>query len=340
LRDPAHLGDVDALYAEMVKLATHRETVLDEKGYLPHETSSRGAGTTLEYGVADFALALIAEATGRDADAARWLANSSRWRNLFDASTGVGWIRPRHADGTWLDPFDPAADESGFQEGNSWQYSWLAPHDTAGVLDAMGPAVAKERLDHHFSLHPEVQTRATLFGLAYRTDQYAPGNEHDLQTPWQYATVNPAGAQRVLRDIQTIFRATPDGLPGNDDLGSLSASHVLSAIGFGPITPGAPLFVIGSPQFERIAIDVGGPAPFVVEAPGASLLNRYVTSATLNGTPLDRVWFASTALAPSGTLQLTMSGSANVTWIAPNRAPPSASTHSVSSFGCQRSPVS
>jgi len=90
------------------------------------------AGTTLEYGVADFSLALLADALGHDADAARFLKASLNYRNLLDPSTG--WIRPRNADGSWYSPFDPAFDETGFQEGNSWQYSWLAPHDTTFYL--------------------------------------------------------------------------------------------------------------------------------------------------------------------------------------------------------------
>ena len=85
-----------------------------------------------------------------------------------------------------------------------------------------GDGVAVERLDHLFRSPAEVGNRVTLFGIVYRFDMHAPGNEHDMQVPWMYAFAGkPSGTQRALADIRTLFRPTVDGLPGNDDLGSL-----------------------------------------------------------------------------------------------------------------------
>ena len=337
---------VDRLYAEMVELVEHREPELDTLGYLPLDVSSRAASTTLEYGVADFALALAADRLGHDDDAARFAAAAQRWRHLFDPSTR--FIRPRHADGTWLTPFSPT-DEQGFQEGNAWQYTWLAPHDSRGLFDAIGgDEAAAGMLDTFFSyplaatapaVVAEAQTRATAFGLVYRTNQYAPGNEHDLQAPWMYVFAGqPWKTQAVLRQVQGIFRATPDGLPGNDDLGGLSAWHVLSAIGFGAVTPGAPFWVVGSPLFERITIRLGehaGAGTFTVEAPGASALGKYVQSATLDGAALDRAWFPADAVHAGGTLVLSMGATPDQQWAtAPEARPPSQSDATLAAFGC------
>lgn len=321
------------LYAEMVELVTARRSDLTPDGYVPLDRSSRGASTTLEYGVADFALALMADGLGKTEDAQQWLTNSERWKTLFDPSTK--WIRPRNSDGSWLEPFVPT-EETGFQEGNSWQYSWLAPHDTAGIVKAMGADLARERLDRLFTVPAEAQNRMTFFGLAYRFDQYAPGNEHDLQLPWQYvAAGEPWKAQRALRDIQTtLFRPTPDGLPGNDDLGSLSAWHVLSAIGFGPLVPGAPIYVIGSPLFERVEIRVAGEdEPFVVEAPGASTGAPFVQSAGLNGSDVSGVTFSANDLTPGGVLRVEMGSTPNEAWGA-DAETVAASTHRLDAFGC------
>ena len=252
-----------AFYEAMKDLVVRRPAELAQLGYLPDR-----AGTTLEYGGADFALALMADRLGLTADRDRWLQQSLNYRNILDPETK--WIRPRHADGSWLTPFDPMSDE-GFQEGTSWQYSWLAPHDARGLYDRMGgDGVATERLNTLFALPPEVQTKATVFGIVYRTNQHAPGNEHDIQVPWMYPFAGqPWRTQDELREIQQIFRATPDGLPGNADLGSMSAWHVFSALGFGPVTPGAPFYVVGSPQFTRAEVQgVGMKKPFVIEAPG------------------------------------------------------------------------
>jgi predicted alpha-1,2-mannosidase len=336
---------VDGLYAEMRELAVvHREPAL-ARGYLALQDSSRAASATLEYGVADFALALAADRLGHTDDATRFAKDARRWRHLFDPSTG--FVRPRNADGSWHAPFSPTA-EVGFQEGNAWQYTWLLPHDSRALFDAMGgDAAAVKKLDKLFS-YPlastvpaavaEAQTRATAFGLVYRTDQYAPGNEHDLQVPWMYAFAGqPWKGAAVLRQVQGIFRATPDGLPGNDDLGSLSAWHVLSAIGFGPPTPGAPFWVVGSPQFERARIRLGehdGAGTFTVEAPGASLAAKYVRTAALDGAPLDRAWFADAAIHPGGTLRLEMAATPNKSWgSGPGQRPPSQKT-TLAGFGC------
>src|SRR3954466_7166867 len=265
----------EALYAQAVALRARRPPELDALGYLPDRP-----GTTLEYGVADFSLALMAQALGHDADAARWLQASLNYRNVLDPQTR--WVRPRAADGSWYADFDPAFDETGFQEGNSWQYSWLAPHDARGLFDRMGgDAVVRDRFATFFRLPAEAQNRATLFGLVYRTPQYAPGNEHDLQAPWMPVFAGePWKGAEAQRAIQALFRDAPDGLPGNDGLGGLSGWGVWSMLGLGPVTPGAPLEVIGSPLFPRATIDVGGRRALEIRAPGASALARYVTGAS------------------------------------------------------------
>ncbi len=320
-------SELEALYEAALELRTHRPAELDAHGYLPDRP-----GTTLEYGVADFALALVAQRLGRAEDAARLLADSLRYRNILDPETR--WIRPRGADGSWHEPF-LTTDETGFQEGNSWQYSWLAPHDARGLFDRMGgDEEVGTRFDVFFALPPEVQNRATLFGLVYRLPQYAPGNEHDIQAPWMPAFAGrPWQVARVMRDVRTLFRATIDGLPGNDDLGGLSAWHVFSALGFGPVTPGAPLHVIGSPQFERATLHLEG-GDFTVRAPGASPLTPYVQSARLNGAPLQRSWIFDSAVRSGGTLDLEL-GLTPSEW-ATSRAsvPPSASDTALSGFGC------
>jgi predicted alpha-1,2-mannosidase len=333
---------LDELYAELVELVGAREQSWKDRGYLPLQTSSRGAGTTLEYGVADFALAVLADATGRPADAQRFAAQSANYRNLLDPATR--WVRPRNADGSWHSPFDPALDETGFQEGNSWQYSWLAPHDARGLFDRMGgDAAATERLDVHFAeaasavpvVPAEAMNETNVFGLVYRTPFYAPGNEHDLQTPWLYPFARqPWKTAAVHRQVQGAFRPTVDGLPGNDDLGGLSGWYVWSALGLGPVTPGAPFLVLGSPRFDRAVLDLPGSKDVVVESPGASPVNRYVTAASLDGTPLDRAWLEHADLR-GATLRLTM-GATPSSWATSAAAvPPSLSDSPLSAFGCR-----
>jgi putative alpha-1,2-mannosidase len=329
-------GLVASLYAEAVELRSYRDARIDALGFYPDEP-----GTNLEYGIADFALALIAHRLGHDDEAQRWLQRSLTYRNILDPETQ--WIRPRHEDGTWETDgeygigWDPAFDNTGFQEGNSWQYSWLVPHDPAGLFGRMGgDAKVIERLDQFFAAPDEAGNRVTGFGTTYKVGQWAPGNEHDLGAPFMFAFAKqPWKVQAEMREAQSVYRPLPEGLPGNDDLGSLSAWYVFSALGFSPFTPGAPLYMVGSPIFTEAKLALPG-GTFTVEAPGASLVGKYVQSATLGGRPLNRSWFGDDAITDGGTLHLEMGPAANEAW-AGDSAPPSASTAPLDSFGCAAS---
>jgi predicted alpha-1,2-mannosidase len=326
-------GEANDLLDAAISLAAKRDPNLDKLGYLPDRP-----GTTLEYGGADFALALLASALGRNDEAAARRSDSLRYRNVLDPQTR--WVRPRRADGSWHEPFDPT-DETGFQEGNAWQYSWLAPHDARGLYDRMGgDAPVVERLDQLFSAPPEVANQATFFGIVYRTPWYAPGNEHDIQVPWMWPfTGQPWKGMAEHREIQRVFRPEPNGLPGNDDLGGLSGWLVWSMLGLGPVTPGAPFHVLASPVFERATVAPDGATPFTIEAPGASPLRRYVTGATLGGRRLGSAWLYDASLRRGETLRLTTGEQPDEEFgAAPAVRPPSASDSGLERFGCVRPP--
>ena len=185
------------------------------------------------------------------------------------------------------------------------------------------------RLDTFFAGPPKVQNQATAFGVAYYGNQYAPGNEHDLGAPLVYTWAGPPDrTAAVTRAAVGIYTPTPDGLPGNDDLGALSGWAAWALMGLQPAIPGAPLYVIGSPAFDRVAI-----GDLVVEVNRTTPLDTTVQTATLAGQPLDRAWLTESELA-AGPLQLTL-GPGPSTWAtAPEARPPSVSTDPLSAFGC------
>ncbi|HSW12552.1 MAG TPA: GH92 family glycosyl hydrolase, partial [Solimonas sp.] len=334
------------LLASMQSLERSRRDAL-APGYLPVEKPAspaavlsggpREAGTTLEYGIADFALALMTASSGDAAEAQRLAAQALNYRNLVDPQSG--FIRPRHDDGSWLTPFLPELGY-GFQEGTSWQYSWLAMHDLPGLVERMGgDAEVQRRLDTFFALPanlvpalwPFVQNQITLFGLAYYGNQYAPGNEHDLQAPYVY---NYAGApwktQIVARSAAALFAPTPLGLPGNDDLGAMSGWLMWTLIGLYPMNPGAPLAVVGSPAFSKVTLHRPD-GDLVIEAPGAGALQPFVNGLALDGETLDRSWL----LLPRGaaTIRLDTTRLPDASWAA-DSTPPSLSGNALSDFGC------
>jgi predicted alpha-1,2-mannosidase len=322
----------------------HRDPDFLSNGYV-----ADGPSDTLEYALADFALALMADGLGETADRDALLALAGNWRNVFDPQTR--FVRPRAADGSWKSPYLPASGD-GFVEGSGWQYTWLVPHDVRGLFDAMGAPpkrgdrTVRRRLGVFFStpitmrlplVTPELQAKLTLFGLTYQGNQYDPGNEPDLQAPYLYDwTAEPWKTQALARAYQGLYRPTPDGLPGNDDLGTMSAWLVWSALGFYPAIPGAPLYVIGSPAFDEAVIRLGDGATFAVRAPGASLIRKYVDSAVLDGSPFERTWLTHDEMIAGGALDFELSVHPNRGWASSDTSrPPSLSSSPLADFGCR-----
>lgn len=335
--------------ARTLALEQRRDPSYLTHGYVPHDINGGGASATLEHALGDFALALVADGLGETQDRDRLLELAANYRNIFDPETR--FVRPRLSDGSWMTPYLPELPD-GFVEGTGWQYTWLVPHDVRGLFDLMGAAprgadrFVTDRLDTFFStalasaipfITPEVQQKITLFGITYLGNQYAPSNEHDLHAPYLYAWTGEAFKNQALaRAYQTLYRPVPDGLPGNDDLGTMSSWYVWSALGFYPAIAGAPVYVIGSPVFDEARIvPVGKRDPLVVRAPGASLMNKYIQSASLGGDPLERAWFTQEELEEDGELIFSMGSSANRDWAAGREnAPPSMSSSPLSAFGC------
>jgi predicted alpha-1,2-mannosidase len=343
------------LYANMRALALdpshHRDPAYLDKGYVPLDGSA-----TLEFAIGDFALANVANALGRTADRDALLNLAADWRNVFDPSTR--FMRPRKADGSWYATrsipgvggiYAPEMPDH-WKEGTGWQYSWLVPQDIRGLFNAMGAgkggdSFVQERLDQFFSeahvapgIGPDLQQKESLFGIAYYGDQYTPANETDLEAPWEYDWIGqPWKGQNFQRNVQELYRPTPDGLPGNDDLGTMSAWLVWSDLGIYPTTPGALIYATGSPLFERATIRTSG-APIVVTARGASIVSKYIGSLSVNGSPITHPWVTQKALSPGSTIAFDMSPIPNVAWgTARADAPPSMSTaSSLQAFGCSR----
>jgi len=343
---------LDILYANMRSLALdpahHRNPEYLSKGYVAGDGAA-----TLEFPIGDFALANVANALGRTADRDALLKLAANWRNGFDPSTK--FMRPRNSDGSWYSTktlpgvggvYSPEMPDH-WKEGTGWQYTWLVPQDVRGLFDAMGTgtddAFVQERLDQFFSqshaapyVGPDLQQKESAYGIAYYGNQYAPDNETDLEAPWEYDWIGqPWKGQNLQRNLQTLYRPTPDGLPGNDDLGTMSAWLIWSDLGLYPTTPGALFYATGSPLFDRASIRTAG-APITVLAAGASLATKYVNSLTVKGAPVAHPWVTQAALAPGSTVSFEMSAVPNVMWgSARIDAPPSMSTvSSLADFGC------
>jgi predicted alpha-1,2-mannosidase len=240
-------------------------------GYVPIEAGVWGpVSTTLEYALADFALTELAAAIGQPIDPA--LAPDA-WQQLIDPETQL--FRPRHEDGSFLQPFDPDALEGsaaqrhaggpGFVEGTAWHYAFFAPHAVAAHAAATGGTAAY------------VARLQSLF----ETDRFVAWNEPDLAFPYHFSHFPGEGwrtAPLIADARRKFFTTAADGLPGNDDCGTLSAWYVFSALGFYPDVPVASDYAVGTPLFERALLTLPD-GTFTIESPHLSPAHIYVKGA-------------------------------------------------------------
>jgi predicted alpha-1,2-mannosidase len=324
------------------------------RGFVPYDRAfpskgmdvdpHHGASATLEYALADCALAQMAAALGETDAAAKLRARGGNWRRVWDdsvvdAPTGFrGFPRPRVEDGAWFAPargaYDPRSSH-GFHEGTAWQYQWLVPQDVPGLAASMGGmAAAGKRLDAFFAYDALLADPA---GAArkqwvvgsydyYNQFRYNPNNEPDLHAPWMYTLVGQPGKTAVvLRAAQSLFTNAPNGVTGNDDLGTMSAWYLFSAIGLYPAMPGSGRLLLHPPRFERVELDLGEGRTLRIEAPGAGEdALRYVQGVQFDGTPSSRAWLDWERLRAGGSLRFAL-GDAPGSWgTAPADLPPAA----------------
>jgi len=226
------------------------------RGYLSIEDEHESVSKTLEYAYDDWCIAEVARMLGKSDDMESYYRRAASYRNVYDSATG--FMRPRR-NGDFLRKFDPREVNFHFTEANSWQYSFFVPQDIPGLVKLMGGAEQAERqLDGLFSAPAQTTGRnqADITGLI---GQYAHGNEPSHHMAYLYNYIGkPWKTQRVVRQIMdSLYRLGPEGLPGNEDCGQMSAWYVWSALGLYPVTPGSPYYAIGTPLFDTSSVAIG-----------------------------------------------------------------------------------
>ncbi len=286
----------------------------DRLGYVPGNASE-----TLEYAVADYAIAGFAQALGDTATYQKFLKQSGRWRDTFDTQASFrgfkGYSEPRAVDGSYASDAGfnvrpKSFGQRGFEEGNTIQYTWMVPQDFAGLFEAMGgDKVAVKRLDTLFE----------QLNVGPAKPYYWAGNEPALTMPWAYDYAGaPWKTQAIVhRLIREVYSASPGGEPGNDDLGAMSSWLVWAYLGLYPETPGAPVLVLGAPVFPHATLHLGNGHTVAISAPGAST-KTYVARLTVDGKPWRKAWLSSSLLtdphASTTTLDFRMQEKPDTSW--------------------------
>jgi len=275
-------------------------------GYVPN-TIGRSVSKTTEFAHDDFALAQLAGALGETADHDALVTRSHGWRQLFDP--GVGFLRGRDTDGAFpVGAFDPLDLGDDYAEANAWHSLWMAgAHDPDGLAELLGGAdAAVAKLEMFFTLAEQDLASAGEAGANFPRPYYWHGNEPDMNAAFVFAQLGrPDLTADWVRWIEdNLYAATPAGVAGNDDGGTLGAWYVLATLGLYPV-PGSERWILAAPRFPQARVLVGG-RELVIVADGDG---PYVRAIELDGAPLAGPYLAHAQLAAASTLRFVMAQS-------------------------------
>lgn len=248
--------DINLAYEAMYKSATTsgkdnlmRPDIDDyiSKGYVPlMEQFDNSVSHALEYYIADYSLYTLAKELGKKDNAKMFYERSMGYKKYYCKEYGT--LRPILPNGDFYSPFDPKQGENfepspGFHEGNAWNYTYYVPHDVKGLAKLMG---GKKKF---------VDKLQMIFNKGY----YDPANEPDIAYPYlfSYFKGEEWRTQKLVKELlEKYFKPAPDGIPGNDDAGTMSAWAIFSMMGFYPDCPGVPEYTLTAPTFDKITINL------------------------------------------------------------------------------------
>ena len=308
-----------------------------ELGYAPVDQVTESVPNTLELAYDDWCIAQLANELGRKEDYQLFMKRAGNYKNLWDSPTQ--FMRPKLTDGSWLEAlngreqdivkvgehsyykyFDPLLvgkrPNRHYTESNAWQYIWSVQHDVKGLINLFGSNKAfTAKLDTFFEMSPNI-TPPKYVGVVGTIGQYVQGNQpsHHVAYLYDYAGEPWKTQQRARQVTEELYRSGPGGLCGNEDMGSLSSWYVLSAMGIYAVTPGSPVYAIGSPLFGKAILDLGKGKTFVIQANNNSHANKYIQSATLNGKSITKTWISQQEITDGGTLIFEMGPEPNKKW--------------------------
>ena len=282
---------------------------LKQYKYIPYDKYNKSVSTALEYCFDDWCIAQMAKELNKIGDYEYFMKRSASYKTYFDKEhklmNGVSSKgKPRRP----FDPFYSSYGECDWVEGNSWQYSFFAPHDINGLIELYGGKKAfASALDTLFSMSPNMSGGDVPIDITGLIGQYAHGNEpsHHVAYLYNYAG-QPHKTQKRLHEIMTtLYTDKPDGLCGNEDCGQMSAWYVFSAMGIYPVNPTSGIYVFGKPMINKAILKTGD-NPFIIEAHNLNENNIYIQSVKLNGRNYNKLYITHQDITQGGHLEFEM----------------------------------
>lgn len=283
------------------------------KGYIPADKEGESVSKTLEYAYDDWCIAEMAKLTDNADVYTEFIKRGQYYKNIYDKSTG--FFRGK-SNGRFMQPFDPTEVNFMLTEANTWQYNFFVPQDINTHINLLGGDKGYEtKLDSLFSTKKSLSGRqqSDITGLI---GQYAHGNEPSHHMAYLYNYVGkPWKTQKIVRQIMSeLYTNNPDGLAGNEDCGQMSAWYVLSSMGFYPVSPGTDKYVLGSPVFDSITVNLENGNKFKIIAENNSDENIYIQSVTYNGQEYSKSFITQKMITDGGELKLIMGPEPNDLW--------------------------
>jgi len=327
-------GELDRFYKENGYFPALQE---GEHENIPEVNSfekRQAVAVTLGTSYDEWCLSQIAKELGKTDDYHYFLKKSFNYRNLYNPQTQ--FFHPKNKEGEFIQPFDYKfsggfGSRDYYDENNGWTYRWDVQHNVGDLISLMGGNdVFVKNLDATF-IEPLGKSRQDYYAQSAdhtgNVGQFSMGNEPSFHIPYLYNYAGqPWKTQKYIRWLLDMwFRNDLMGIPGDEDGGGMSAFVVFSKMGFYPVTPGMPVYNIGSPTFNEVAIKLENGKEFRIIAKNCSEDNKYIQSASLNGKVWNQPWFNHSDIKEGGVLILEMGNKANKSWgTSPEAAPPSA----------------
>ena len=305
--------DVQTAYEAMLKSATTPGVqnpirpeldYINTRGYIPIGTyqadlsGDNSVSNALEYYVADNALANFAGALGDKENAKKFRARSLGYKNYYCPEFGT--LRPKKENGEFYSPFDPRQGENfehapGFHEGSAWNYTFYVPHDVDGLAKLMG---GKRNFINKLQ-------------MVFDEGLYDPANEPDIAYPYLFSRFKGEEwrtQKEVSRLLKEHFTTAPDGIPGNDDTGTMSAWAIFSMMGLYPDAPGEPYYTLTSPVFDKVTVKTPD-GDLVITANRRNEGDIFIDKMQLGDKPLNRYRISHDELLQSKKLDFQLKGS-------------------------------
>ena len=277
-----------------------------EKGYVPlgyyaaDMSGDNSVSHALEYYLADNALSILAKELGYNSDAKLFRQRALGYKHYYSKESGT--LRPIQKDGSFLTPFNPEAGANfencpGFHEGSAWNYTFYAPHDVTGMAKMMGGQ--RKFVDK--------------LQMVFDKGLYDPANEPDIAYPYLFSYFNGdewRTQKTVTELLKKYYTTRPDGIPGNEDTGTMSAWAIFSMIGLYPDNPGDPSYTLTTPVFDKVTLHLDPKfypnGDITIETDRTSPSQQYIKSITIGGKKLNGFRIAHRQLMEGKTLKMQL----------------------------------